>query len=47
MLEENDFHAKISINGFSIESTSTGVKILIEFLILELKPVVAEKSQFE
>ena len=38
-----DFVAKINVNGFSIESASTGVKVSYEILIDELKPGVAEK----
>ena len=38
---------RININDFSIESSSTGLRVSIEVLIDELKPVVAEKSQFE
>ena len=35
------------MNAFSTESTSRGVENSIEILIDELKPVVAEKRQFE
>ena len=43
-LDHQDFDARIKIIGFSMESTSTGVRFTNGTLIDELKPVVAEKS---
>ena len=40
------FIARIIINGFSNEFSSRGVRVSIETLIDEIKPRVAEKSQF-
>ena len=37
----------INFNAFSIESSSTGVRLLIDTLIDEIKFVVAEKNQVE
>ena len=41
------FVANIKIIGFSIENSSTGVKLSFDILIDDLKPVVAEKGQNE
>ena len=47
ILDNQDFDARINIKGFSIKSSSTGVRFSIETLIDEIKTVVPEKSQFE
>ena len=44
---QHDFDTRIINNGFSIKSTSTGVRLSVEILIDELKPVVHEINQFE
>ena len=46
-LDYQHFDAGNNIKGFSIESASTRVWFSIVISIDELKPVVAEKSQFE
>ena len=46
-LGKSKFEARLKINGFSNESTFSGVKLSIEFLSDELKPVIGEKNQFE
>ena len=46
-LDYQDFDARISVNGFSIESSSTTSRLLIENLIHELKPGFDEKIQFQ
>ena len=46
-LDYQGLGATIIIISFSIESSSTGIRIPLEILIDELKPGVAEKIQFE
>ena len=46
-LDYQDFDARMKISGFSIESSSTRVRLSYEILIDELKPGVAEKIEFE
>ena len=46
-LDKQDFDAKINFNSFLIKPSSTWVKLSIEILIDELKPVVVEKIQSE
>ena len=45
ILDYRNFDARIRINNFSIESSSTRVKDPIETLIDEIKPIVAEISK--
>ena len=47
VLDYQDFDARININGFSVKSSSTGVRLSLQILIDELKPGFAEKIQFE
>ena len=47
ILDYQDFDANININGFSAESSFTGVWLSFEILVDKLKPGVAENNQFE
>ena len=43
----HNFHARIKINGFFIESSPTNVKLSITIFMEEIKPVVKEEHEFE
>ena len=47
ILDYQVFDARIKMNGFSREPSSTRVGFLFEFSFDELKPGVDEKIQFE
>ena len=45
-LDNQEFDVSISIRDFSIDSALEGLRLSFKILI-EIEPVVAEKSQFE
>ena len=47
VLDYQKLDARITINGFWIEFSATGLKFPIETLIHGIKPVVVEKSWFD
>ena len=46
-LDYQDFEAKIKINGFSIDFSSRGIRLSINFFLEEIEPLVIEEDEIE